>query len=156
MSPDPHPDPAVTPALCAHVVPGPCPWETELVIDDHLGPTESLVGCRTCGRGYLLEMLDWRGDLRLFRVRAPAPAAVALLTRDLNRGSCDLNRAREEVRHVSLSSDRVPVLILYDTRSAAVVSRIPLDSPSDVPWAGWRELACDGTWIARYRKDRSA
>lgn len=149
MSQTPRQQPASAPALCPHIQPGPCPWETELVIDDHLGPTECLVGCRTCGRAYLLEMLDWSGNLRLFRVRAPAPAAVALLTRNLNRGSCDLDRAREEVRHVSLSSDRVPALLLYDTQAASVVARIGLDDPGDVPWRGWRELACDGSWITR-------
>lgn len=149
MSADPSHDPSSAPTLCTHVVPGPCPWETELVIDDQLGPTECLVGCRTCGRGYLLEMLDWRGSQRLFRVRAPSPGAIALLTRDLDRGSCDLDRAREEVRHVSLSSDRVPTLLLYDTATASLVERIALENPADVPWAGWRDLPCDGTWIER-------
>ncbi|MGE0624959.1 MAG: hypothetical protein AB7I04_13850 [Pseudomonadales bacterium] len=137
------------PGLCPHIRPGPCPWETELVIDDHLGPTESLIACRTCGRAYLLEMLDWSGSLRLFRVRAPEGAAIALLTRDLNRGSCDLGRAREEVRHVSLASDRVAELLLYDTQAASLVERIALIDPGDVPWAGWRELACDGSRIAQ-------
>ncbi len=138
--------------LCPHLQPGPCPWETELVIDDHLGPTESLVACRVCGRAYLLEMLDWSGTLRLFRVRAPAPDAVALLTRDLRRGSCDLRRAGEEIRHVSLTSDRVAELLLYDTSTTVLLERIALDSAADVPWAGWRELPCDSTWIARLRK----
>ena len=131
------------------MVPGPCPWETELVIDDHLGPTDLLVGCRVCGRAYLLEMLDWEGSRRLFRVRAPSPGAVAALTRDLQRGSCDLSRAVEEVRHVSLTSDRLPVLLLFDTRTGEVVERIPLATPADVPGAGWRELPCDGEWIRR-------
>lgn len=142
------------PELCGHIRSGPCPWETELVIDDHLGPTEALVGCRTCGRAYLLEMLDWAGSLRLFRVRAPAPAAVALLTRDLNRGSCDLSRAGEEVRQFSLTSDRLAVLVLYDTRSAEVVERIDLGSPAEVPGASWRELPCDGSWIRRLARSR--
>lgn len=150
MSPDPNPQPAGTPALCAHLVAGPCPWETELVIDDHLGPTECLVGCRVCGRPFLLEMLDWAGSRRLFRVRAPSPAAVAGLTRDLNRGSCDLGRAREEIRHVSLSSDRVPALLLYDTKTATLLARVTLGGAGEVPWAGWRELPCDGRWIERF------
>lgn len=152
MSLPPSEQPAHSPVLCAHIQPGACPWETELVIDDHLGPTECLVACRTCGRAYLLELLDWLGSQRLFRVRAPSPDAVALLTRDLDRGSCDLGRAREEVRHVSLSSDRLPVVLLYDTKTASLVARIALEDPGDVPWAGWRDLPCDGTWIGRLAK----
>ncbi|HEY5644646.1 MAG TPA: hypothetical protein VIS76_01770 [Pseudomonadales bacterium] len=148
----PDDDPAAdrtAPALCRHFQPGPCPWETELVMDDHLGPTESLVACRTCGRAYLLEMFDWAASKRLFRVRSPSPEAVSMLMRDLDRGSCDLRRAGEEVRHFSLASDRLPVVLLYDTATATLMARVPLDHAADVPWTGWRDLPCDGTWITR-------
>lgn len=150
-APNKAPGPDQADGLCGHFRAGSCPWETVLVVDDHLGPTELLVRCRTCGREYLLEMLDWQGDLRLFRVRAPSPDAVALLTRDLNRGSCDLRRAGEEVRHFALTSDRLPALVLFNTRTSTVTDVIELDQPRSVPGAGWRELPCDGSWIRRFR-----
>lgn len=132
------------------MVAGPYPFETLLVLDDHLGPTESLIRCRNCRATYLLEMLDWQADLRLFRIRVPEPAAAAGLLRDLERGSCDLRRAGEQARHFSLTSERLPVLILLNTRSAELITTISGPEVLTAPGGSWRELSCDGTWIRSF------
>ena len=143
-------------ALCDHMVPGPYPFESILVLDDHLGPTDWLVRCSTCGQPCLLEMLDWSGSRRLYRVRLPEEAAVAGLMRDLTRGSCDLSRAGEEARHVGLMSPRLNDLLLLDLGNRSLVSVLRPSPDCAIPGAGWRELDCDGDWIDRLTGDRTA
>jgi hypothetical protein len=137
-------------ALCAHLSPGPYPFESVLILDDHLGPTDWLVRCRACRRPYLLEMLDWREKLRLYRIRRPDAQAVEGLMRDLDRGSCDLRRAGEQVRHLGLSSRRLSELALLDLGQAVLVRTIDVPGDQPIPGASWRELPCDGAWIRRF------
>jgi hypothetical protein len=99
-------------------------------------------------------MLDWQGNRRLFRVGAPAPEAARALLKDLSRGSCDLNRAGEEVRQFSLASRRLPVLLLIDMNARTIVMRAELDDARSVPGAGWRDLPCDGSRIAALQPAR--
>lgn len=131
--------------LCPHIQPGPVPWDVLLVLDDHLGPTDALTVCRTCGTPYLIEMLDWRHPLRLFRIYEPRTEAVQGLLRNLERGSCDIRRAGEEVRHFAQGAERLPWLVLLDTDAHRVVALV--DHPGPVPGASWRELPCDGSLI---------
>ena len=135
--------------ICSHLTAGPYPFETVLVLDDHMGPTDWLVRCRDCGTTYLLEMLDWLGPRRLYRLRRPAAAAVAGLIRDLERGSCDLNRASAEAQHFSLSSRKLNTLMLLDLSVGAILSLIDVEEGTPVPGASWRDLPCDGCWIRR-------
>ncbi len=133
--------------LCPHMTAGPLPFDAVLVLDDHLGPTDWLVRCRSCGSAYLLEMLDWDGQRRLYRLRLPAADAVAGLLRDLERGSCDLNRARAQAQHFSLSSRALPVLALLDLSAGALLGIVPSPEGRQLPGTSWRELPCDGSWI---------
>jgi hypothetical protein len=132
-------------ALCSHIKPGPVPWDVLLVLDDHLGPTDALAVCRTCRTPYLLEMVDWRPPLRLFRVSEPRSDAVQGLLRNLERGSCDLRRAGEEVRHFSQGARRLPWLVLLDTSAYRLEAVIEHSGP--LPGASWREAPCDGALI---------
>ena len=136
-------------SLCSHLIPGPYPFEAVLVLDDHLGPTDWLVRCSSCAATYLLEMLDWDEPRRLYRLRAPAGASVAGLLRDLERGSCDLNRATAEAAHFTLSSQSLPALALLDLSAGTVVATVDVPGGTRIPGAGWRELPCDGSWIER-------
>ena len=135
--------------ICPHIKAGPYPFATVLVLDDHLGPTDWLVRCTSCDRAYLLEMLDWHGPQRLYRLRVPAAEAVAGLVKDLERGSCDLSRAGAEAQHFSLTSERLPDLVLIDLRAGTVVELIDVKG-LQIPGASWRELPCDGGWIRRF------
>ncbi len=133
--------------LCSHMVPGPYPFESVLVLDDHLGPTDWLVRCSRCGAPCLLEMLDMAGSLRLYRTRLPEAGAVQGLIRDLERGSCDIRRAGEQARHFSLSSRALDRLILLDPGKQTLVRLLSMDPELRIPGASWRELDCDGQWI---------
>ena len=134
-------------SLCTHFQPGCYPFSVLLVLDDHLGFTEALVRCDACERTYLLEMLDWLGTLRLFRVGEPDTEAARLLLKDLQRGSCDLTRASEEVRQFGLITERLPVVLLIDTAARAIAARWISTESGGVSGQGWRELPCDGSHI---------
>ncbi len=162
-------------SVCTHLVPGPYPFESVLVLDDYLGPTDWLVRCRDCAAAYLLEMLDLDGPRRLYRVRAPQAEAIAGLVRDLERGSCDLNRANAQAQHFTLASETLPLLMLLDLSAGTLnallerKTQVEVDPQVDavdreidgtaeeksekaeeaIPSAGWRELPCDGSWIRR-------
>ena len=136
-------------APCSHLLPGPYPFESVLVLDDHLGPTDWLVRCRSCGVPYLFEMLDWADALRLYRLRLPDEAAANGLMRDLDRGSCDLNRATAQAQHFSLSSKTLPLLVLLDMKAGELVSVSDAPHEEVLPTSSWRELPCDGRWIGR-------
>ena len=141
-------------SLCEHFLPGPLPYDNVLVLDDHLGPTEALIRCSSCRRAYLLELLDWEGAKRLFRIAAPDEEATRLLLKDLDRGSCDLRRAGEEVRQFSLTSERLPHLLLVDVNDHALERTVHLENTAEVPTTGWRALPCDGAWIERVQSAR--
>ncbi len=143
---------ATRPQVCAHLPPGPYPFDSVLVLDDHLGPTDWLVRCRTCTAAYLLEMLDWDGPQRLYRMRLPERDAVAGLIRDLERGSCDLNRAGAQAQHFSLNSQPLPVLALLDLRAGTLLALLDVPPEEKLPGASWRELPCDGEWIRRFEQ----
>ena len=136
---------------CTHLKAGSYPFESVLVLDDHLGPTDWLVRCSSCAAAYLLEMFDWDGSRRLYRLRAADAAAVDALIRDLERGSCDLNRASAQAQHFTLTSQALPIAVLLDLRAGALrsVVELPEDIRAEVPVASWRELPCDGSWIQR-------
>ena len=141
--------------VCSHVTRGQIPFDTVLVLDDQLGPTEYLGRCRCCRTLYLLEMFDWQGSLRAFRLSAPSTESTEALLRDLERGSCDLNRAREEVRAFTLTSTRLDQLILMDTSAQTITETASsTDFEVAVPTATWRDLPCDGAWIRRIQERR--
>jgi hypothetical protein len=141
-------------SLCEHFRPGTYPFGVDLEIDGHLGFTEALVHCRHCRAPYLLELLDWQGGLRLFRVSEPAPEAAAALLKDLARGSCDLSRAGAEVQQFSLAARRLPELLLIEMSERSIVARYRVENPRLVPGTGWRDLPCDGSWIERIQSAR--
>jgi hypothetical protein len=135
------------PPLCDHVQPHAWPFEVELVIDEQVGFTDVLVACRACGAPYLLEMLDWRRNLRLFRVSSLDSGRVAGLLHNLGRGSCDLKRAGAEIQQLQTGSTFAPWLLLIDATAMRVESILPVPEGRRLPAAGWRELPCDGGWI---------
>jgi hypothetical protein len=138
---------------CEHVRAGQWPFQVELVLDEHLGPAEALMKCRRCGRFYLLEMLDWRGTLRVMRIAALDATQAERLIRDLTRGSCDINRAGAEVQHMRTLAPWTRRLLLVD--NAGPVIDAVADVPADVriPSGSWRGLPCDGTWVDYLRSN---
>jgi hypothetical protein len=139
------------PQLCKHIRPGSYPFQTELVIDEHLGLAEAVVRCRECRLAYLLEMVDWSGHSRAYRVSCLAPEHAEHLVRTLTRGSCDIRRAGAEIQHLQTSSRLARQLLVVDMRGPVIEALVPLSDAVSIPTQGWRQLPCDGSWIAHAR-----
>ena len=139
--------------LCEHVRPGQWPFQVELVLDEHLGPTDALMHCRHCGRAYLLEMLDWRASWRVMRIAAVDAAQAGRLVRDLTRGSCDIHRAGAEVQHLRTLAPFSRRLLLLDTGGPVIEALATLPADVRIPGASWRELPCDGRWVDYVRSN---
>lgn len=133
--------------LCDHARPGQWPFRTELVLDEHPGITDVLARCRECGRAYLLELLDWRADLRALRVSTLEREHAERLIRDLTRGSCDVQRADAEVAHARSLAPFSRQLLLIDSAAPAIVAVITVPADVKIPGGSWREMPCDGQWI---------
>lgn len=133
--------------ICAHLRPGTWPFQVCLVLDEQLGFTDAVVSCGECGRAYLLEMLDWRGNHRLMRLAVPGEDQAAGVIRDLERGSCDENRAQAELHHLRNLAPFARTLLLMDASGPAIEALVPLDDDVRLPGGSWRELPCDGSWV---------
>lgn len=139
--------------VCGHVRPGQWPFRVELVLDDQLGFTEALVRCRHCGATYLLNMMDWRGPVRVMRMAPLARVHADALIRDLTRGSCDVHRAGAEVQHVRRLAPFSRTLLLMDTGGPLIEALVEVPADVRVPAASWRELPCDGEWVDYVRSN---
>ncbi len=135
---------------CDHLTAGAYPLEIDLTLDEHLGFTDALTHCRDCGQPYLLELLDWRDGLRLFRMSMPSPAHAQQLVHNLTRGSCDLRRAGAEVQNLQTASPFQRKLLLIDTAVPAIRGLVDAGT-LPLPTASWRKLPCDGTWFDQLR-----
>lgn len=140
------------PTLCDHVEAGGWPFDTELVLDAQLQPTDLLVRCRECRRPYLLELLDQRGRDQVMRISVLQPAAVDRLLHNLQRGSCDPQRAGAEVHHLRTGSRFAPRLLLVDSSGPRITALVA--TTKILPGASWRELPCDGSWVDYVRSKR--
>ncbi len=141
------------PQLCEHATVGAWPWRTQLTIDEHLGPTDAVMVCTHCGQRCLLQTIDWAGRERAMRVALVDPAEADGVARDLNRGSCDVNRAGAELDYLRSRARAVDVLLCVDAGGPAITARAPV-AAAELPPGGWRRLACDGRWV-RYARSNS-
>ncbi len=108
---------------------------------------DALARCRSCGRSYLLELLDVREHERLYRLSLCSNQASAELLKDLNRGSCDLQRAQAQFDEFSRSSVITDKLLWTDARANVLRGLITTHLP--LPAESWQSLPCDGTWFKR-------
>ena len=134
-------------SVCAHLTPGAYPLVIDAVLDTNPGITDALTHCHACGQPYFLEMLDCKNTCRLFRLRLVDRSSCAGLLRDLDRGSCDPDRAKQETQHVRLASPLSKSLMLVDVSGPVIVWLASAEE--NIPGACWRELTCDGAWIER-------
>lgn len=139
--------------LCDHARVGAWPWRTRLIIDEHLGPTDAVMVCCHCGQRCLLQTIDWAGQERAMRVGLVDAAEADGVARDLNRGSCDVNRAGAELSYLLSRARAVHALLCVDAGGPTITARAPVNA-ADLPRAGWRDLPCDGRWV-RYARSNS-
>jgi len=135
---------------CDHLKPDTYPLQLDLLIDAELTFTDALLSCRVCHQPYLLELLDRRGSDALFRLSMPDAEQCRQLLRDLNRGSCDLQRAHSELSSLQSMSPYLPYLLLLDCSEPKILQLLELPDIR-LPGGSWRQLPCDGQWFDQLR-----
>ena len=114
--------------LCEHLASG---GSFSIAQDDVLeyydGPVDAIGRCSECDEPVLLALLDWSARLtvRVFALAACDPAAVALLRRNLDRGSCDASRAGREVHAFFAAAGPVERIAGWHRDEARVLGSLP-------------------------------
>lgn len=129
---------------CPHLVKQP-ELDTLFVLDSHVHLTDAFVQCRHCDAHYLVELADLGDGQGVFRISAIAADAVAQTIRSLHKGSCDINRARNEVFSLSTAARELDGLLLM--RSGEFTAYVPRPDDLTLPRRSWRELPCDGSLV---------
>ncbi len=117
----------------------------DYVLDSHLDMTDGFVHCRCCNQAYLLEMVDLDTNAAMFRVSTLASSRVSATIRSLQNGSCDVNRARNEVFSTANKATPLPGFLL---REGGAFTRF-VDTQLTAPSGHWRTLPCDGALLRR-------
>lgn len=133
-----------TAKVCTHLTERP-DLDIEYALDSHLHVTDAFAKCTRCNARYLLELADMRGAVSVFRVSSLNPEAVAKTIASLNKGSCDINRARDEVFSLSATTHGTDILLVM--RDGRFTEAVPQPPGLALPNKSWRELACDGAVI---------
>ena len=118
------------------------------VLDVNIDLADAFVRCRTCDAHYLIELIDLKGSKSLYRVSLQDGGHVAATIRSLTRGSCDINRARNEVSAVASSGQDINALLIGD-RGEFEGFVTSLES-TPIPHTSWRSLPLDGSIIERF------
>jgi hypothetical protein len=135
--------PSVT--ACAHLAgasAGPYPFRIDTVLDEQGGITDAIVRCADCGQAYLIELIDWSGDIRErrgYRTSLIDDAVIERFKHNRRRGSCDVNRSAAEWFTVQAQARLTDLALTLDTRRAELVSAERLPADADVPMGHWRE-----------------
>ncbi len=79
----------------------------------------------------------------VYRVSTVDAQAYAATIRSLGRGSCDINRARNEVLALSTHARPLQRVLIATQGAFSATAHVPDDVR--LPVGSWRELACDGS-----------
>ena len=129
---------------CKHLLTPQPELETLLVLDAHLQMADGFVRCPQCDAHYLLETVDLAARRVAYRISRLAPSAVAKTVQSLKKGSCDINRARNEVFSVSSGAQKLNAIMVAENGTFIQLIERPRET---VPNKSWRDLSCDGTLL---------
>ena len=129
---------------CEHIEDGAL-FAVDFVFDAHLHATDGLARCAVCDRRYLFEMIDIAGPTSLFRLSTLSRDAADKTIRSLGKGSCDIERGRNEI--FNLASGAEETKTLYVMQSGAFVGPATRPEGLRLPRGSWRELDCDGALL---------
>jgi hypothetical protein len=128
----------------------------------HLGMTESLVACRSCGATAWLRMLDCGGPGGTRHgIYAVAGVATELVDSYLERGgrpSCDLGKAGREVEALLSNAGRVRLLVALERESGQVLAVAPVAQGERLPvstWPAGTPASDDDQWFRRLELDKA-
>jgi hypothetical protein len=115
-------------------------------LDAYLHMTDAYAKCTHCDAHYLVEMIDIKNGEAAFRAARLPSEYVAKTVHSLRKGSCDINRARDETFALRNSAQALPLLLIMS--QGEFDKTVPVEQGLQIPQASWRDLPCDGTWLA--------
>ena len=120
--------------------------ETLFVLDTHLYMTDGFVRCSKSNAHYLLEAFDLKANATLYRVSSLDAESVVKTIQSLTKGSCDINRAKNEVFSIANGAEALPCVLV----GVAGKFLPAIDTGGEtLPTESWRNLPCDGSWFKR-------
>ena len=134
-----------TTRACRHLeaaLPGAYPFRIDTVLDEQGGITDAIVRCTDCGQAFLIELIDWSGEIRerrRYRTSRIDDAVIERFKHNRGRGSCDVNRSAAEWFAVQSQAQLTDLALTLDTRRGELVSAERLAADTDVPMGHWRE-----------------
>lgn len=120
--------------------------ETLFVLDTHLYMTDGFVRCRNSDTHYLLEAFDLNANATLYKVSHLDAESVAKTIRSLTKGSCDINRAKNEVFSLASGAALLPCVLVAQKDTFLPIVETKGEA---LPTQTWRDLPCDGSWFTR-------
>jgi hypothetical protein len=120
------------PRLCAHLA-GLAPGDAAPPIAEAIlwqdGPVDAIARCSACGAHALMRLLDWAPPdftLRVYALAALRAEDAALFVRNLERGSCQVARARAELDALVAAAGANERLVALDLARERVAASGPL------------------------------
>lgn len=135
---------------CRHLL-NPAACQIDLVLDAHLQIADGLMSCQRCGQGYLIELCDIDPPLWCYRISCVGNEAYRRTLRSLGQGSCDLERASNEMFSLRHHAHTVDAVLLRQDG----VNHALLHPAQPAPSLPWRQLPCDGTFVRSLLQARS-
>ena len=134
--------------------------EPDDVLEWDDGPVVAVARCAVCGGAALLELLDWNATrrVRIYAFAGIDAAAIALLRRNRERGSCDLQRQAREIEALLFSAGPVERIVALDVETRAVLASAARPAALRLPDGPWREripAAEDVAWFAHLGLDKA-
>ena len=128
------------PIACQHLQ-GSLDLRTLYVLDHQLYMTEGLVECRHCRTPYWVELVEAVPRLRLFRIHVLDLTTTRATLHSLDKGSCDLTRAQQEIVHLCSLSTPLPAWLVQTDGLFSHLYSWP--SGREPSMDNWRTLAGD-------------
>lgn len=72
----------------------------------------ALASCQQCGAGYLLKLLDMTAAYAAYQVSSVDSSVYTGTLRSLDKGSCDVSRAQQEVFNLANGAHLLPRILL--------------------------------------------
>ena len=120
-------------------------FEVLKVLDAHLTWTDALLECTVCAQYYLAELIDLDNHCRVYRLATLASDATVATLNSLAKGSCDLQRAAQEIAYLASLGESIERVLLITGDHALSLIKPP--AHLEIPRLSWRDLPCDGNWL---------
>ena len=98
-------------STCEHLILKP-DLEIVLILEFRIQLLEALVKCRQCGAHYRIQAIDLYDNVALYQLTRLPSKHVEQTVRSVSRGSCSIDRAKDEIAYLKSQSSPCEHLLL--------------------------------------------